>query len=117
LKHRLTHDLSFEITGEDLSVNNRVDMTQYPKMIFGWCLPRIIHFIVALRIAHPGKRILIAKYDFSDAYRRIAHSARAASQSIIVLAGITFLALRLFRRQSEPADLVQLFRDGHGPLK
>jgi hypothetical protein len=70
-------------------------MTQYPEMIFGWCLPRIIHFIVALRIAHPGRRILIAKYDFSDAYRRIAHSARAASQSIIVLAGIAFLALRL----------------------
>jgi hypothetical protein len=94
-KHRLTHDLSYEITGKDVSVNNRVDMSKYPEMIFGWCLPRIIHFIVALRLAFPRSRILIAKYDFSDAYRRITHSAKAASQTIIVLAGIAFLALRL----------------------
>jgi hypothetical protein len=38
---------------------------------------------------------LIAKYDFSDAYRRVAHSASAAVQFIIVWAGIAFLALRL----------------------
>jgi hypothetical protein len=96
LKHRLTHDLSYQVdpVGK-VSVNSRVDMDQYPEMVFGWCLPRIIHFIVALRIAFPTKRILIAKYDFSDAYRRIAHSASAAVQSIIVWAGIAFLALRL----------------------
>jgi hypothetical protein len=94
-KNRLTHDLSYEITGKNISVNNQVDMSQYPEMIFGWCLPRIIHFIVALRIAYPNSRILIAKYNFSDAYRRITHSAKAASQTIIVLAGIAFLALRL----------------------
>jgi hypothetical protein len=94
-KHRLTHDLSYEITGEGIFVNNRVNMSRYPEIIFGSCLPRIIHFVVALRIAYPSSRILIAKYDFSDAYRRINHSARAAVQSIIVLAAITFLALRL----------------------
>jgi hypothetical protein len=94
-KHRLTHDLSYEITGKGISVNNRVDMARYPEMIFGWCLPRIIHFVVALRLAYPSSRILIAKYDFSDAYRRIHHSAQAAVQSIIVLASIAFLALRL----------------------
>jgi hypothetical protein len=70
-------------------------MSQYPKMIFGWCLPRIIHFIVALRLAHPESRILIAKYNFSNAYRRIAHLASAAAQTIILLASIAFLALRL----------------------
>jgi hypothetical protein len=94
-KHRLTHDLSFEATGEGRSVNSRIDMSKYPEMIFGWCLPRIIHFIVALRTCYPGVRIFIAKYDFSDAYRRVAHSASAASQSIIVLASVAFLALRL----------------------
>jgi hypothetical protein len=79
--------------GKTVSVNNRVDMEKYPEMIFGWCLPRIIHFVVALRLAYPDTRILIAKYNFSDAYRRINHSARAAVQSIIVLASIAFLAL------------------------
>ena len=52
-KHRLTHDLSYEITGKGISVNNQVDMSQYPEVIFGWCLPRIIHFVVALRLARP----------------------------------------------------------------
>jgi hypothetical protein len=94
-KHRLTHDLSYEATGKGRSVNSRINMGKYPEMIFGWCLPRIIHFIVALRIRYPGIRILIAKYDFSDAYRRVTHSASAASQSIIVLAAVAFLALRL----------------------
>jgi hypothetical protein len=67
MKERLTHDMSFSITGEGLSVNNRVDMSAYTEMVYGWCLSRVIHYIVALRGAHPGKRIYIAKYDFSDA--------------------------------------------------
>ena len=92
-KDRLTQDLTFLITAEDVSVNKRVDMEQYPEMIYGWCLSRLIHFVVALRLAFPNERILIAKYDFSDAYRRVAHSA--AAQSIIVSEGISYIALRL----------------------
>jgi hypothetical protein len=64
-------------------------------MIFGWWLPRIIHFVVALRLANPRAHILIAKNDFLDAYCRVTHSVQAASQTIIVLASIAFLALRL----------------------
>jgi hypothetical protein len=29
-KDRLTHDLSYKITGKNISVNNRVDMSRYP---------------------------------------------------------------------------------------
>jgi hypothetical protein len=43
-------------------------MGQYAEMIYGWCLLHIIHFIVALHLAHLDKRIFLAKYDFSDAY-------------------------------------------------
>jgi hypothetical protein len=71
-KHRLTHDLSYKITGKGISVNNQVNMSQFPEMIFGWCLPQIIHFVVALRIAYPSSQILIAKYNFSDTYQQIA---------------------------------------------
>jgi hypothetical protein len=95
LKERLTHDLTYSLTEEGISVNDRIDMSQYTEMIYGWCLLRIIHFVVALRLRHPRKRIFLAKYDFSDAYRRVAHSASAAIQSIIIFAGIAFLALRL----------------------
>ena len=48
IKYRLTHDLSFSITSEDTSVNSRCDMDAYPEMVYGFCLSRTIHFIVAL---------------------------------------------------------------------
>jgi hypothetical protein len=83
-KRRLTQDSTFALTSPKAQVNKRIDMDAYPEMIYSWCLPRIIHSIVALRIAHPTKTIFIAKCDYSDAYRRIAHSGTAAVQSIII---------------------------------
>ena len=64
-------------------------------MIYGWCLPRITHYIVAVRLKHPNVGILISKYDYSDAYRRIAHSAEAAMQTIVVHNNLVYLSLRL----------------------
>ena len=119
-KLRLTQDLSFSSNrdGSPTSVNSRIDMSAYKEMIFGWCLPRILHFIVAIRIAFPLLGILIAKYDYSDAYHRIAHSASAAAQTIAAHAGITYLALRLtFGGGTEPPYLVPVFRNGDGSLK
>jgi hypothetical protein len=94
-KRRLTQDSKFALTFPNAPVNERIDMEAYPEMIYGWCLSRIVHFIVALRLRHPTKKIFIAKYDYSDAYRRIAHSVSAAAQSIFVVAGIAYIALRL----------------------
>jgi hypothetical protein len=88
-KHRLAQDSSFApLTFHKAFVKEQIDMDAYPEMIYGWCLSHIIHFIVALCLCHPTKNIFIAKYDYLDAYRRIAHSALAAVQSIIVVAGI-----------------------------
>ncbi|KAI2490832.1 hypothetical protein MHU86_23742 [Fragilaria crotonensis] len=70
-------------------------MSAYTEMVYGWCLPRIIHFIVALRSQNPMLLILISKYDYSDAYRRIAHSSCAAAQTIAVNGDTAFLSLRL----------------------
>ena len=95
LKKRLTHDLSDSITQDDASVNSRIAMDQYPPMIYGWALMRIIAFICALRLAFPDTRILIAKYDLSDAYRRICHDALAAAQTILVVGIKAYIMLRL----------------------
>jgi hypothetical protein len=95
VKYRLTQDLSFSLTEPDMSVNSRIDMDQYPEMFYGWCISRVVHFIVSLRLAHPNKRIFISKYDYSDAYRRMAHSATAAAQSIAVLLAVAYIAVRL----------------------
>ncbi|KAI2494737.1 hypothetical protein MHU86_19774 [Fragilaria crotonensis] len=96
-KFRLTQDLSFS-TGrgsEPTSINSRIDMSAYVNMVYGWCLPRIVHFIVALRSQNPALLILISKYDYSDAYRRIAHSSTAAAQTIAINGSTAFLSLRL----------------------
>jgi hypothetical protein len=79
-------------------------MDAYPEMIFGWYLLRIIHSsIVSLRLHYPHSRILISKYDYSDAYRRMAYSASVAAQTIAVSAGLAFVALRLtFGRSPNP---------------
>jgi hypothetical protein len=61
----------------------------------GSCLPCIVHFIVALQSQNPKLLIFISKYDYSDAYRRIAHSASAAAQTIAVNGETAFLLLRL----------------------
>lgn len=95
LKDRMTQDLSFAALDSDHAINKRVDMAAYPEMVYGWCLPRLFHFIFALRNHHPNKRIFIAKYDYSDAYRRMAHSAQAAAQTIPAIGEAAFIALCL----------------------
>jgi hypothetical protein len=79
VKYRMTQDLSFtsDRHGPSRSINSRINMEAYAEMIYGWCLPRILHYIVATRLASPTVIIFICKYDYSDAYRRIAHSASA----------------------------------------
>ena len=94
-KSRLTHDLSFVITDPDASVNRRLNRQAYPELIYGFCLLRVIHYIVALRLRFPETPILISKYDFSDAYRRIAHRATSAVQTIIAVGMKAFIMLRL----------------------
>ena len=84
VKYLITQDLSYSKTNKEvpLSINSRIDMDQYPEMIYGWALPRIIHFIVALRLAWPLRIIFIVKYDYSDAYWHMAHSALPVVQTI-----------------------------------
>jgi hypothetical protein len=94
-EYRLTQDLSFSISQKNCLVNDRIDMDQYNEMIYGWFLSRIGHYVVALRSQFPTDRVLMSKYDYSNAYRRIAHSASASTQSISVFKDIAYVALQL----------------------
>jgi hypothetical protein len=96
-KYRLTQDLSFTCVkgNRGMSVNSRIDMSAYPEMIYGWCMSRILHYIIALRLAFPGTPVLIAKYDYSDAYRRVAHSATAVAQTISTCNDYAYIYNRL----------------------
>ena len=91
-------------------------MSAYTEMIYGWCQPRIMHFVVALRLRHPGTLILIAKYDYSDAYRGIAHSASVATQTIAIQGQLAYQSLRLtFGGSPNPPRVVYDFGNCHGP--
>ena len=70
VKDRLAHDQSFSL-GFAPSLNDLVDESSLIDLVFGWCIDRIIHQIVALRIKYPDKRILVCKFDCGSAYRRI----------------------------------------------
>jgi hypothetical protein len=70
-------------------------MSRYTEMVYGWCLSRVVHFIVAMRLAYPLQKLFLDEYDLSDAYRRVAHVAKAAAQSILVLNDVAYIALRL----------------------
>jgi hypothetical protein len=50
---------------------------------------------VALCLEFPLRAILIAKYDYSDAYRRVAHSASATAQTISTCGDLAYLYNRL----------------------
>ena len=68
-------------------------MEQYPDMVYGFCLIRTIHYVVALRQDFPNERILISKFDFSDAYRRISLFRLAVVQTILIVQSIAFVPL------------------------
>ena len=91
----MTHDLKYEITVEDVSVNNWINKEGFLELLYIFCLKRVIHYIVTLRRKFPTKRILLAKYDYSSVYCRISNSAWAASQSILVIDGIPYVFLRM----------------------
>lgn len=78
-KKRLTHNMSKGIMKENASINDRADISRYPAMIYGFCLLRIIHFIVVLQLTFLNEQILISKFDFSNSYQWIAHAAQAAA--------------------------------------
>jgi hypothetical protein len=54
-----------------------------------------MHFIVALRLAWPQRTIFISKYDYSDACRRMAHSALAVAQTITTCLALAFVCFRM----------------------
>jgi hypothetical protein len=83
IKHRLTHDQSFEAS-VGRSVNKRVISTDLLPLYYGRCLSRLLHYIVSIRLRHPGVKILGGKSDFKSAYRRVSlHGSTAAQCSIM----------------------------------
>ena len=69
-KKCITHDCS-RPGASGFSLNNRVDEDQLEECRFGLCLLRILYQIHQLRVENPDTPILISKFDFDAAYRRL----------------------------------------------
>jgi hypothetical protein len=94
-KRRLTHDQSFTALPDSQSLNNLTDITKFPELIFGFCLHRTIYQIMSLRLNYPNQKILLMKFDFSKAYRRVQYDGISATRCLSAFEDLAYLQLRL----------------------
>ena len=93
-KKRITHDCS-RPGASGLSINNRVDETLLEECRFGLCLLRILYQIHQLRVENPKTRILISKFDFDAAYRRLHVLLKMALLCTTIVGPLAYLLFRL----------------------
>jgi hypothetical protein len=93
-KDRLTHDHSMEFLTRS-SINSRSRLDDHEPCHFGHALSRFFHIIVDFRIKHPTKRILMSKFDWKAAYRRVHLDFDTALQCCTHLENLLLCALRL----------------------
>jgi len=92
-KFRMTHDQSFPAGPSSLSVNSWLIIEKLSPWVFGFCLKRILHYIVSLRSHHPNTRILMSKCDFKSGYCQFNLSAQTALESITSFDELLFISL------------------------
>ena len=94
IKYRVTHDASFtQLSGA--SVNDLCDTNILPESKFGFSMLRILHGIHSMRREFPEAAIVIAKYDFDGAYRRIPVHPDMVVKIITVVGGVVYLLNRV----------------------
>jgi hypothetical protein len=94
-KRRLTHDQTFTALSDSKSVNNLTDSSKFAELVYGFCLHRIIYQIISLRTSFPEDRIMLMKFDFAKAYRRIQYDGISSLRCMMVFDNYAFLQLRL----------------------
>lgn len=70
-KLRIVHDLSFDVTREDASVNDRTDFASAPPVTFKNVLRNFVWRILYLRGRWPRGRIVLSKMDVAAAFRQV----------------------------------------------
>jgi hypothetical protein len=83
-KRRLTHDQTFTALPDSKSVNNLTDSSKFAELVYGFCLHRIIYQIMSLRTSFPEDRIMLMKFDFAKAYRRIQYNGISALRCMTI---------------------------------
>jgi hypothetical protein len=89
-KDWLTHDQTFTF-GPKKALNNQMRMSEVHPVVFGWCLSRLLHYIVDLQRRHPSTKIFLMKTDWNRAFRQGHLSAPDAAASSCLATTKTFL--------------------------
>lgn len=119
-KDRLAHDQSFTHPEEAKSLNDLVDMSKLPELIYGYAIKRIIHLIMALQCPFPSQKIMIAKNDMKAAFCCITMDTIMALWSLSVLDDYSLMAiLQTFGGAANPANwkfLSEMLEDAENEL-
>ena len=103
-KKRWIHDCKYEYPS-GASLNNIIDLSDYPKCRYGHALLRFLHQIHQARLHHPTERILMIKTDLDSVYCRMHAAPWIAVKQITIVNGITYVTIRL-PFGSKPAPVV-----------
>ena len=103
-KKRWIHDCKFEYPS-GASLNNIIDLSDYPKCKYGHALLRYLHQVHQARLHHPTVEILQIKTDLDSAYRRMHTAPWIAIKQITIVNGIAYVTIRL-PFGSKPAPVV-----------
>jgi len=103
-KHRASHDQSFQFSSKN-SVNDRVHRKYLLELIYGDALRRIAHYINSLHMRYKNTPILIGKYDFIKAYKRLTMWGQSSVASASIIQDISFISLCLILRGT-PCPLI-----------
>ena len=76
-------------------MNDRMNLEDYPEVQYGYALQRILHTIHHFRRKEKCKRILLAKFDCNNAYRRVHLGANSIFKVAFIVGRFLFLSLRL----------------------
>ena len=76
------------------SVNHRLIRDELSELIYGWCLPRLIHCIHTLRLFRPTLEIFMSKIDIKAACRRCTQRGDMANMSMTTLDFYAVVILR-----------------------
>jgi hypothetical protein len=109
-KDRMTHDCSQPgVSG--LSVNLRVNKDKLEEVQFGFALMRILYQIHQLRVENPQTSILLSKFDFDSAYRRMYVRLCYALLCTTIIGPIAYILFRLPFGSSPAAGLFSLLSE------
>lgn len=94
-KKRLSHDQTWPGQISSTSINSRTIKEKLPPLIYGHMFKRHIHMIHAMRQMFPLLPILISKFDFDAAYRRLHLSWKLAAACLCACLQFALIFLRL----------------------